>query len=93
MGALEDDTHRWTVRLSDPLRRATEYQGLIIRYRDGAPVRLSDVATVTDSVENRYATGFHNEDPAVILQVSRQPGANMVRTLDAISAQLPSLRR
>jgi len=92
MGALEDDTRRWTVRLSDPLRRAEEYRSLIIRYRDGAPVRLADVATVTDSVENRYATGFHNEDPAVILQVSRQPGANMIRTLDAINEQLPMLR-
>ena len=92
MGALENDTHHWTVRLSDPLRRAVDYQDLIVRYQDGGPVRLRDVAQVTDSVENRYTTGFHNEDPAVILQVNRQPGANMVRTLDAISEQLPNLR-
>jgi multidrug efflux pump len=92
MGALEDDRHHWAVRLSDPLRQAVDYDQLIVRYQGGSPVRLGDVAVVTDSVENRYATGFHDEEPAVILQVSRQPGANMVKTLDAIGAQLPSLR-
>ncbi len=92
LGALEDDERRWDVRLSEPLRHAADYEPLIVRERDGAPVRLADVATVTDSVENRYTVGFHNDKPAVILQVSRQPGANMVRTLDAITAQLPALR-
>ncbi len=92
MGALENDERRWAVRLSEPLRHASDYLPLIVRYRDGSPVRLGDVATVTDSVENRYTTGFHNNDLAVILQVSRQPGANMVKTLDAIAEQLPSLR-
>jgi len=92
MGALEDERRRWTVRLAEPLRHAADYEPLIVRYRDGSPVRLGEVAKVTDSVENRYAAGFHNENPAVILQVNRRPGANMVETLDAITQQLPSLR-
>ncbi len=92
MGALENDERRWNVRLSEPLRFAQDYLPLIVAYRDGAAVRLSDVASVTDSVENRYTTGFHNNNAAVILQVSRQPGANMVETLDRITEQLPGLR-
>jgi multidrug efflux pump len=92
MGALEDDARRWNVRLSEPLRNAADYLPLIVAHRDGAAVRLGDVAMVTDSVENRYTTGFHNENTAVILQVNRQPGANMIHTLDLITAQLPALR-
>jgi multidrug efflux pump len=92
MGALEDDSQRWNVRLSEPLRYAADYLPLIVAHRDGAAVRLADVATVSDSVENRFTTGFHNNDAAVIIQVSRQPSANMVDTLDRISAQLPALR-
>jgi multidrug efflux pump len=65
---------------------------MIIRYREGAPVRLGDVAKVTDSVEDRYSNGFHNDQPAVLLMISRQPGANMIATIDAINAQLPGLR-
>jgi multidrug efflux pump len=91
-GMIEHDTRHWQVQTSDQLRRAAEYRKLIIRYRDGAAVRLEDVATVTDSVENRYASGFHNDQPAVLIMVRRQPGANMVAVLDAINAQLPSLR-
>jgi multidrug efflux pump len=82
----------WQVQTSDQLRRAEEYLPLVIRYRDGAPVRLRDVARVTDSVEDRYSSGFHNERPAVLLMVSRQPGANIIATIDAINAQLPALR-
>jgi multidrug efflux pump len=92
LGSLEQGARRWDVRLSEPLRFARDYEPLIVAYRDGAAVRLADVATVTDSVENRYTTGFHNDRHAVILQVSRQPGVNMVETLDRIDAQLPALR-
>ncbi|MEO6568197.1 MAG: efflux RND transporter permease subunit [Opitutaceae bacterium] len=91
-GMIEHDDRHWQVQISDQLRRAEQYLPLIIRYRNGAPVRLSDVATVTDSVENRYASGFHNNRPAVLLMIRRQPGANIVSTIDAIKAQLPGLR-
>lgn len=91
-GMIESDERHWQVQTSDQLRRAAEYRPLIIRYKDGAPVRLGDVATVTDSVENRYASGFHNHRPAVLLMVLRQPGANIVATIDNIKDQLPGLR-
>ena len=82
--------------LAGPDQRSVAARGgylpLIIRYRDGAPVRLRDVATVTDSVENRYSSGFHNDRPAVLLMIHRQPGANIIATIDAINAQLPGLR-
>ena len=91
-GMIEDDSRRWQVQTSQQLRQADAYRPLIVRYVDGAPVRLGDVATVTDSVENRYSSGFHNDRPAVIVNVSRQPGANIVETIDDIYAQLPMLR-
>lgn len=91
-GMLEQGDRRWQVEISGQLRRAEEYLPLIIRYRDGAPVRLGDVARVTDSVEDRYSSGFHNDRPAVLLMVSRQPGANIIATIDAINEQLPALK-
>jgi len=91
-GTVETGERMWQVQTSDQLRRAEEYLPLVIRYRDGAPVRLRDVARVTDSVEDRYSSGFHNQRPAVLLMVSRQPGANIIATIDAINAQLPALR-
>lgn len=91
LGLVEDERHRWEIRTSGMLRRASDFQQLVIRHENGAVVRLQDVAVVTDSVENRYSSGFHNERPAVILQVNRQPGANIMRTIDAIYEQLPAL--
>ncbi len=91
-GMLEQGDRRWQVEISGQLRKAEEYLPLVIRYRDGAPVRLGDVARVTDSGEDRYSNGFHNDRPAVILMVSRQPGANIIATIEAINAQLPALR-
>lgn len=93
IGTLEESDTRWQVHTNESLRSAKDYQTLVIRYReDGGVVRLQDVATVTDSVENRYTDGFHNQSSAVTLTVSRQTGANIVETIDAINAQLPALR-
>jgi multidrug efflux pump len=91
-GVVESGERQWEVQLSGQLRHASEYHDLVIRYRDGAPVRLGDVATITDSIEDRYSSGFHNGRPAVTLLISRQPGANIIATIDAINAQLPALR-
>ncbi len=91
-GVVESGDRQWEVQLSGQLRHASEYHDLVIRYRDGAPVRLGDVATITDSIEDRYSSGFHNGRPAVTLLISRQPGANIIATIDAINAQLPALR-
>lgn len=92
VGFIEEDERRWLVQSSASVKKAVDYQDLVIRYVDGAPIRLSDVALVTDSVENRYANGFHNDRTAVILSISRQPGANIIETIDAITAELPALR-
>ena len=91
-GVVEAGDRQWEVQLSGQLRHASEYHDLVIRYRDGAPVRLGDVATITDSIEDRYSSGFHNGRPAVTLLISRQPGANIIATIDAINAQLPASR-
>jgi multidrug efflux pump len=91
-GAVEDDQRYWQVQASDQLTQASEYQSLVVRYQDGAPVRLSDVAKVYDGVEDRFNTGYFNDEPAVLLIVSRQPDANIIKTVDAIYDQLPALR-
>jgi len=91
-GTVEGGGRQWQVNVSEQLRHAAEYEPLVIRYVDGAPVRLGDVAKVSDSVENRYSMGFHNDRPAVLLMISRQPGANIIATIDEINAQLPALR-
>ncbi|NMG34273.1 MMPL family transporter [Azoarcus sp. TTM-91] len=92
LGVVEEGDRQWRLESGRTLRDAADYRGLIVRYRDGAAVRLQDVAAVSDSVENRYNSGFHNDSPAVLLQVFRQPNANIVATVDAIHAQLPTLK-
>jgi len=92
LGQIENAQLRWQIGSTDQLRTAAAYRPLIIRTVNGAPVRLGDVADVTDSVENRYSAGFHNDRPAVILTISRQPDANIIETIAAINAQLPVLR-
>jgi multidrug efflux pump len=87
-GMVEQGDRLWQVQISDQLRKAEQYQPLVIRYRDDAPVRLGDIAKVSDSVEDRNSKGFHNDRPAVLLMISRQPGANIIATIDAIYAQL-----
>lgn len=92
LGVLEASNERWQIATSQTLRSASDYQQLIIKTVDGAPIRLSDVALVSDSTENRYSAGFHNDKPAVIMQISRRSGANIVATIDAIYQQLPMLQ-
>jgi multidrug efflux pump len=91
-GAVEEGQRYWQVQASDQLSTAADYRPLVIRYQDGAPVRLSDVARVYDGVEDRFNTGYYNSQPAVLLIVSRQPDANIIKTVDAIYEQLPALR-
>jgi multidrug efflux pump len=91
-GAVEDDTRSWQVQASDQLTKAKGYEPLIVTYRNNAPVRLTDIAKVYDGVEDRFNVGFFNRKPAVLLIISRQPDANIIKTVDAIQAQLPALR-
>jgi multidrug efflux pump len=90
-GDLADADRHWQIQANDQLHKAAEYQDLIIRYQNNAPVRLSDVAKVGDSVENRYNSGFYNDEKAVLLVVNRQPGANIIETIEDIRAELPAL--
>ena len=90
-GDVADAQRQWQVQANDQLHKATEYQDLIIRYQNNAAVRLSDVATVRDSVESRYNAGFYNDEKAVLLVVNRQPGANIIETIEGIRAELPGL--
>ncbi|WP_252275440.1 efflux RND transporter permease subunit [Pseudomonas subflava] len=90
-GHVADADRQWQIQANDQLHEAAEYRDLIIRYQNNAPVRLSDVATVVDSVENRYNSGFYNDEKAVLLVVNRQPGANIIETIEQIRAELPAL--
>jgi len=91
-GQLDSAGQRWEVGTPEQPRSAREYDSLIVRHRDGAVIRLSQVAKVSDSVENRYSSGFHNGNPAVVLTISRQPGSNIIETIRAINRALPGLR-
>lgn len=92
LGVVEQGDMRWQLALSETLRSAADYQQLVVKVVNGTPIYLADVAKVTDSVENRYSSGFHNDKPAVVLQISRRSGANIVETIDRIYAQMPQLQ-
>jgi len=91
-GFLENGEQQWILDAGGQLARATQYQPLIVAWRNGAPVRLGDVATVEDSVENRFNAGFFNDEPAVLLLVRRQTSANILETVNAINQLLPQLQ-
>ncbi len=91
-GAIEHKGLRWQIYSNDQARSAQEYRSLIIAYRNGAPIRLEDVANVEDSVEDLRNAGYSQGRPAVIVVVSRQPGANIIETVDQVKAVLPELQ-
>jgi len=92
LGTVASQSRQWQLEASLQLRTAAEYRELIIAMREGRPVHLRDVAQVSEGVEDRYASGFHNQRPAVLLIVSRQPDANIIETVDAINAQMDTLQ-
>lgn len=92
MGFVEDAGRNWQVRANDQLESARDYEPVVIRQQNGTILRLSDVATITDGVENRYNSGFFNDQSAVLLVVNRQSGANIIETVEQIKAQLPALQ-
>ncbi|KAE9646407.1 efflux RND transporter permease subunit [Pseudomonas sp. PB106] len=91
-GSVEDDQRLWQIQANDQLEKAKDYESLIIHYADGAALRLKDVAKVSDGVEDRYNSGFFNDDAAVLLVINRQAGANIIETVNEIKAQLPALQ-
>jgi multidrug efflux pump len=91
-GHFSDGFHLWEVGANDQMFKAREYAPLIVAYNNAAPVRLSDVADVVDSVEDLRNMGFANGKGAVNVTVNRQPGANIIETVDKIRAALPQLK-
>jgi multidrug efflux pump len=91
-GALDDGQKTWVIRANDQLKKAKDYRPLIIAYRNGAPVRLSDVADVQDSYSNVNNAGSFNGKPSVLVVIFRQPGANIIATADRVIDALPFLK-
>jgi len=90
-GQLANETRTWEIRTNDQLHDAEDYLPLIVSYREGRAVRLSDVAAVEQSVEDLRTTGLSNGIPAVLIIINRQPGANIIETVDRVRALLPQL--
>ncbi|QEM68511.1 multidrug efflux RND transporter permease subunit [Geobacter sp. FeAm09] len=91
-GQVSSGDKTWEIHANDQLRTAREYLPLVISYKNGAAVRLSDVADVRDSVEDLRSTGLVNGKPAVTVVIFRQPGANIIETVDNVRALLPQLQ-
>jgi multidrug efflux pump len=90
-GSFEGPTRSYSINANDQLLTAEDYKALIIATRNGASVRLSDVATVIQGAENVRLGAWSGKTPAIIVNVQRQPGANVIKTVDAIKAQLADL--
>ncbi len=91
-GSFDGPSRAFTVNANDQLQSAEAYRDAVIAYRNGAPVRLSDVATIIDGAENSRLGAWMNSTPAVILNIQRQPGANVIAVVDRIQALLPRLK-
>jgi multidrug efflux pump len=91
-GTLDGPSSAYTVNTNDQIRNADDYGEVVIAYKNGAPVRLKDVATLVSGAENSKLGGWMNSTPALILNVQRQPGANVVDVVNRIQELLPSLK-
>ena len=91
-GSFDGPRQAYIIGANDQLFSASEYRALIVAYRNGAPVRLSDVAEVIDDVENVKLAAWMNDTPAVILNIQRQPGANVIAVVDRIKKLLPQIQ-
>ncbi|MBU5376217.1 MAG: multidrug efflux RND transporter permease subunit MdtC [Pantoea sp.] len=92
-GAVEDRQQRWQLRTNDELKTASDYAPLVVHYRNGAAVKLADVASVQDSVQDVRNAGMADGKPAVLLLVRKTPEANVIDTVDRIRAELPTLHQ
>ncbi|MFJ5428336.1 multidrug efflux RND transporter permease subunit MdtC [Pectobacterium actinidiae] len=92
LGNVENSQKSWQIQTNDALKTADAYAPLIIHYNNGAAVRLSDVATVEDSVQNARNAGMANAKPAILVMIRRAPDANIITTVDNIRAAMPELR-
>ncbi len=91
-GAIEQDDRHYQIYTNDQASHAADYKPLVIAYRNGSPVRLSDVATIEDSVEDLRNAGFADGIPSVLAILFPEPGSNIIQTVDAVKAELPYLQ-
>ena len=91
-GSFDGTRQAYTISANDQVLTSEQYRRLIVAYRNGAPVQLSDVADVIDGAENQRQAAWRNETPAVILNIQRQPGANIIEVVDRVQALLPQLQ-
>jgi multidrug efflux pump len=92
-GSLDGTYQSFTIAANDQISDAKAYRNVIVAYRNGAPVHLSDVATVTDGLENSKVGGWYKGTPAVIVDVQRQPGANVIETVRRLKSELPRIEK
>ncbi len=91
-GTFDGPQQSYTIGANDQLFRGDHYRPVIVAYRNGAPVRVADVATVSDGVENALQAAWANQHPAVLMNIQRQPGANIIGVVDRIKKLLPQLQ-
>src|SRR6202158_1925435 len=91
-GELGDTANAWAIHDNDQIFLSDQYRNLIVAYKNGAPVRLADVADVQDAVEDIHVVGLANGKPGLVMVISRQPGANIIATVDRVYAALPQLQ-
>jgi multidrug efflux pump len=91
-GSFDGPKRSYSINSNDQLVTVDDYKNLIVAYKNGAPIRMIDVARVVNSAENNQLGAWANKTPAIILNVQRQPGANVIATVDAIKKQLPTLQ-
>ncbi|HTZ21046.1 MAG TPA: efflux RND transporter permease subunit, partial [Opitutaceae bacterium] len=91
-GSLDGDTRHWQIAANDQAKKAADYMPIVVAYRKGAAVRLTDIGTVTDSVQDLRNAGLADGKSAVLLLVRRQPGANVIETVDRVKSLLPVLQ-
>jgi multidrug efflux pump len=92
-GNFDGATQNSTINNNDQLQTAEDYRRLVVAYKNGGPIRLSDVATVVEGPENSELAAWANRTPAIILNVQRQPGTNVIAVVDAVKALLPKLEQ
>jgi multidrug efflux pump len=91
-GTLDGPSRAYTINTNDQLKSADEYSKIVVAYRNNSPVRLQDIATLVEGAENSKLGGWMNKTPALIVNVQRQPGANVVDVVNRIQAMLPELK-
>ena len=92
-GSFNGPTLSYAINANDQLLNAEAYRAVIIAYRNGGPVRISDVGETVNGVEDSKTAGWYNGTPAVIVNIQRQPGANIIQTVDLIKERLPNIKR